>query len=154
MLIIKSSDLQNICQQAEKSYPEECCGLLLGKIKLEKIITQVYPTENIWNETDNQQLFADRKGENLSKKNRFSISPKAMLEAQKIAIAQKDTVVAIYHSHPDHPANPSECDRTLAWEQYSYIIISVNNGKATDYLSWVLDTKNQFQEEEIRVIPV
>jgi proteasome lid subunit RPN8/RPN11 len=152
MLIIKLSDFQIICQQAEETYPEECCGLLLGKINSkDKIVSQVYPTENVWTLSETQQLFANQKGENLSKKNRFAISPKAMLKAQKVAVEQKWTVIAIYHSHPDHPAIPSDCDHALAWEQYSYIIMSVDNGKVTEYRSWFLGENRQFTQEKILI---
>jgi proteasome lid subunit RPN8/RPN11 len=58
-------------------------------------------------------------------------------------------IIGIYHSHPDHPAVPSEFDRAIAWSQYSYIIVSVQQGKACDLKSWSLDDDHQFQPEEI-----
>jgi len=54
-----------------------------------------------------------------------------------------------YHSHPNTCAIPSEFDRVCAWHQYSYIIVSVQNGKACDLKSWSLDDRNCFQPEEI-----
>ncbi len=154
MIYLNSSDLQLICEYAEEIYPEECCGLLLGKnTSAEKIVTQVWPTKNVWNQFEMQQIFGNNQGENLSKKNRFAIAPKAMLEAQKAAVEQKWTIIAIYHSHPDHPAIPSECDQAIAWEQYSYIIISVENGKVSNYRSWILDKDYQFEEEYMAIAP-
>jgi proteasome lid subunit RPN8/RPN11 len=58
-------------------------------------------------------------------------------------------IIGIYHSHPDHPAVPSESDRLLAWSAYSYIILSVQSNGVADYRSWTLDEEQQFQEEEI-----
>lgn len=154
MIYLNSSDLQQICQYAEEIYPEECCGLLLGKItSAEKIVTQVWPTKNVWNQFEMQQIFGNNQGENLSRRNRFAIAPKAILEAQKYALEHKNTVMGIYHSHPDHPAIPSECDQAIAWEQYSYIIISVENGKVSNYRSWILDQDSRFEEEDIAIAP-
>jgi proteasome lid subunit RPN8/RPN11 len=152
MIYINSLDLQIICQQAEEIYPEECCGLLLGTITPEdKIVTQVWPAENVWNESENEQLFGKNQDKNLSKKNRFTIAPHEMLKAQKTAIEQGCNIIGVYHSHPDHPAIPSESDRAIAWEQYSYLIMSVNNGEIREYRSWILDEDRQFEEEDIKI---
>jgi len=58
-----------------------------------------------------------------------------------------------YHSHPDHPARPSEFDREHAWPWYSYVIVSVEAGNPKDLTSWRLeDDRSTFQPEE--VLPV
>ena len=87
-----------------------------------------------------------------SKRNRFSIDPQAMLQVQKAARARHLDIIGIYHSHPDNPAVPSEFDRAIAWSSYSYIIVSVEQGQATDLNSWTLDEDRQFQPEEILII--
>ena len=82
----------------------------------------------------------------------YWIAPEEMLAAMKDARQRNLEIVGIYHSHPDHPAVPSECDRRLAWSQYSYLIVSVLQGKATNAQSWVLDENHQFQPEAIHSI--
>lgn len=85
----------------------------------------------------------------LSKRTRYAIAPQVMLQAQKQARDRKLNIIGIYHSHTDNPAIPSEYDRQLAWQEYSYIIASVQNGKAGDMKSWTLDDSHQFQQEII-----
>ena len=87
-----------------------------------------------------------------SKRNRFSIAPQVMLQMQKAARERHLDIIGIYHSHPDNPAVPSEFDRAIAWSSYSYIIVSVEQGQATDLNSWTLDEDHQFQPEEILII--
>jgi proteasome lid subunit RPN8/RPN11 len=148
VIIVSSEHLEQICHHAETSYPEECCGLLLGKIDKEKTyLMQVQPTENSWNseKTDFPLEF----GKMGSKRNRFTIAPIEILKIQKEARYQNLEIIGIYHSHPDHQAIPSEFDHAIAWEQYSYIIVSVQQGKATDIRSWKLNDKRQFQPEKI-----
>jgi proteasome lid subunit RPN8/RPN11 len=71
------------------------------------------------------------------------------LQAQKQAREQNLHIIGFYHSHPDYPAIPSEFDRLYAWQEYSYIIVAVKNGKPTDINSWCLDETQQFQAEAI-----
>ena len=116
-----------------------------------KIVTKIWPTENSWNEDELLKEIDGLAVGKLSKRNRFSIEPKVMLRAQKEARNRHLSIIGIYHSHPDNLAVPSEFDRAIAWQQYSYIIVSVRQGKAEDILSWTLDDNHQFQQEEIRV---
>jgi proteasome lid subunit RPN8/RPN11 len=72
--------------------------------------------------------------------------------AEKAAGEQGLEVVGWYHSHPDHPARPSEYDRDYAWPWYSYIIVSVQNGAPRDMTSWRLnDDRAEFSPEGIEV---
>lgn len=139
-----------ICHHGESTYPEECCGLILGRLGREcKTVIEIIPTENAWN----SQLH-DLTGEQIveSTRRRYAIAPQVMLQAQKTARDRGLNIIGIYHSHPDHPAIPSECDRLYAWGEYSYIIVSVNNGKAGTVKSWSLDEHDQFQPEFINRI--
>jgi proteasome lid subunit RPN8/RPN11 len=146
MLKITQEHLNQILTHAEQIYPEECCGILLGKISdYSKIIVEVWPTENTWNKDDSIELF-NRQG---SKKDRFTIAPEILLKAQKEARDRQLNIIGIYHSHPNHPAIPSEFDRAIAWPEYSYIIVSVIQGKAKDIFSWILDDDRQFKQEKI-----
>ena len=153
MLIVNPKELNKICTHAESIYPEECCGLLLGKsANKHKIVTQVWQTENSWNNNNVNSLSEieeERKLE-LSKRNRFTIAPEVMLQAQKAARDSQLAIIGIYHSHPDHQAVPSEFDRAIAWQEYSYLIISVSQGQVSNILSWTLDNYHQFQSEDIK----
>jgi proteasome lid subunit RPN8/RPN11 len=84
-----------------------------------------------------------------TKQKRYWIKPATLLQAQKYARDRGWDIIGIYHSHPDHPALPSECDRQWAWPDYSYVIVSVTQAKADPIQSWVLDGQHQFQSEPI-----
>lgn len=149
-LSLSAEQRQAINTHAECAYPNECCGLLLGKTGPDcKVLVQVWPTSNTWNAQVAEDLDADP---SLSKSRRYWIAPEELLQAMRHARSQELDVIGIYHSHPDHSAVPSECDRQLAWPQYSYLIVSVQQGMATDCLSWSLDDNHQFQPELLQVV--
>jgi proteasome lid subunit RPN8/RPN11 len=146
--------LRLICSHAESTYPHECCGLLLGKLSQDdKILVEAIATENDWNPTTAADFQAIDPNLNLGtqKNTYYTIAPEVMLKVQKEASDRQLDIIGIYHSHPDHPAIPSEFDRLCGWQAYSYIIVSVLQGKARDVLSWSLDDNHQFQPEEIVV---
>jgi len=152
VLKISAAHLQKIQTHGESTYPEECCGLLLGKLKGDvKIVVEVLATENSWDgETDETgYAIANSPQGESTKRNRFRIAPIEMLNAQKDARARQLDIIGVYHSHPDHPPEPSECDRAIAWSRYSYIIVSVQQGLACNIICWTLDQNHQFQPEEI-----
>ena len=81
---------------------------------------------------------------------RFAVDPLALMKAEKSAAEEGMVVLGFYHSHPDRPARPSEFDREHAWPFYSYIIVSIAQGKAVDMTSWVLDDESMtFSRQEI-----
>ena len=82
---------------------------------------------------------------------RFELDPRDYMRADKQARAAGLDIIGIYHSHPDHPAQPSETDRAAAWEGYSYVIVAVNGGKAGDFHSFELQGE-QFKQEEVRCL--
>ncbi|OKH32452.1 hypothetical protein NIES2119_26090 [[Phormidium ambiguum] IAM M-71] len=148
MLQISLENLQEICAHAERTYPEECCGIMLGKIDDDgKTVVEVWETLNVWEEEKWAEFPAS--GGARSKDSTFAIAPLDIIKAQKAARDRQLQIVGYYHSHPDHPAIPSEMDRAIAWAVYSYIIVSVPKGKAGEVRSWCLDEAHQFQEEEI-----
>lgn len=114
-----------------------------------KTVVEVIPTVNAWN--TEAADFADETTE-YSTRRRYAIAPGFMLQMQRDARNRNLNIIGIYHSHPDYPAIPSECDRLYAWPEYSYIIISVANGKAGELQSWSLDESHQFQAETIEYI--
>jgi proteasome lid subunit RPN8/RPN11 len=117
------------------SYPYECCGFLFGKEENEeRIITLAKEVIN-------------SKEEN--KERRFEISSKDYMKAERFADENNLTMLGVYHSHPDHPAVPSEHDLKQALPFFSYVIVSVRKGKLHNILSWRLNDKGMFVEETV-----
>ena len=128
-----------IYDHGRDAYPEECCGVMIGRVESgsgEVVISEVQSAEN--------------EREDSRRHNRFLISPQALLEAQRSARERGLDVLGYYHSHPDHPARPSEFDREHAWPGTSYLIISVEEGSVVDATSWRLaDDRSRFDQEEL-----
>lgn len=123
---------------------------MLGTVGIDrKTLVELRAVENTW---DNQLSEDSTIQASLPKSRRYWIAPEDMLAAMRYAHSHALDVIGVYHSHPDHPAIPSECDRQLAWQQYSYVIVSVEQGTAKDCRSWALDDRHQFQPEDIWVI--
>jgi proteasome lid subunit RPN8/RPN11 len=128
-----------IGKHGAETYPHECCGALLGRDASEDIreVRDLFPLVN-------------RRDD--SPRNRFSVTAEDVLDAEKAALGAGLDVVGWYHSHPDHPARPSEYDRDHAWPWYSYIIVSVQAGSPRDMTSWRLnDDRAEFSVEEIEI---
>jgi len=136
MLKIRGFALQKIIAQAERDYPYETCGLLLGKYDGDlRIVFGAYETPNV---------NPDRKND------RYEIDPKDYLKAEKKAKEFGLEIVGVYHSHPDHPDRPSQYDQERAFEGFSYIILSVSKGRVVSYKSWEL-IDGKFREEPIEI---
>lgn len=151
MIRLSQEHLQNIRAHAESTYPDECCGIILGYLANEgKTVVEVMPTENAWNTEAVAEFSGERTAE--SKRRQYAIAPEVMLKTQKEARHRSLNIIGIFHSHPDISAIPSECDRLYAWQGYSYIIVTVQNGKAGELRSWSLDDRHQFQAEAIENI--
>ncbi len=133
-LVITSDDLKAIGRHGEATYPEECCGFLIGRAAGETTtVERLLPVDN------------ERQD---SRHNRFVINPETVLAAHKEARAAGADVVGYYHSHPDHPSRPSDFDRDHAWPGLSYLLVSVQQGRAADARSWRLtDDRDRFDEE-------
>jgi proteasome lid subunit RPN8/RPN11 len=143
---------RRIREAGERAWPNECCGFVLGTLEGgvqggEKRADAILPVENTW-----------EAGERY---HRFVISPEDFMRAEREARREKKEILGIYHSHPDHPAKPSDYDREQALPFYSYLIVSVRGGVAgspaaggadacPQLTSWELsETRDQFLEEEI-----
>ena len=122
---------------AERIYPHECCGFLLGRVGDGlRVVEQVEPATNGRGEEERY--------------NRFTITPEAYLGAEKAARQAGLDVLGFYHSHPDAPARPSAYDLEHAWPWYSYVIVAVREGAAEQMTSWVLeDDRTRFNEQAI-----
>jgi proteasome lid subunit RPN8/RPN11 len=140
MIELNKQQLDEVCEHGERDYPHECCGLLIGRFEADgrKMVVEVYPISNAREEE--------------AKRNRFLIKPEELMRGERHARERKLDVVGFYHSHPDHPAAPSQFDLEHAWPVYSYIIVSVREGRAVDLRSWEMEAdRSRFNEEEISV---
>jgi proteasome lid subunit RPN8/RPN11 len=135
MVIIETQARQLMTADAVTTFPDECCGFLFGIEKRdERLVTDVLIVNNA------------KEGD---KKRRFEISPKDYMKAEQYADENNLQLLGVYHSHPNHPAVPSEHDRVAAQPWFSYIIISVINKDIDAIRSWRLNEKNQFEEEKL-----
>lgn len=137
-LYLEDCAKDSITMHAEGGYPDEICGILLGReIGGRRVIHNTMPIENSFEEGERHH--------------RFLITPEAMLKAEKLAGYDRMDVLGIYHSHPDAPARPSEYDRDhAAWTAWSYVITSVKGGHVVDLRAWKLrEDRSVFDEEEI-----
>src|SRR5574344_61587 len=136
MIEINSDQLEQIKAHETRDYPYGCCGILLGKFKDgEKTVTQVL---EIYNEKEEE-----------NRHNRYLIPSKKILETELYAIKNGIDIVGFYHSHPDNSATPSAFDVEHALPVYSYLIVSVYDGKAVDLTVSVLSNDREKFEKEI-----
>ena len=135
-LKIGRGDVGHIHEHAREAYPEECAGAIVGMDVGEmKIVVDVWRAENV---------HEDERG------HRFLIEPLKTKEFEERAAERDMDVLGFYHSHPDHPAEPSEYDREHAWPYYSYVIASVGGDGVKEMRSWVLrGDRSGYDEEQI-----
>lgn len=123
-------------EDALNSYPYECCGFFYGTEDEERIITKAIPVNNTKEE---------------NRERRFEISAKDYIKAEEYADENNLLLLGVYHSHPDHPAIPSEHDLRQAVPYFSYIILSIKKGKLANTLSWRLNDSSKFEEESLEI---
>ena len=140
-MLTLSSDLdKRIRTDGETAYPNECCGVLMGEV------------DNEGRKTARSALTIDNAREDGEQYHRFLITPEDMMKAEQTARSLKLDVIGFYHSHPDHPSAPSGYDKDHALPFYSYVIVSVDKGKARVLTSWELtDDRNDFLQENINM---
>lgn len=142
MLKISRAHYEVMRQHGERTYPNECCGVLLGKIAdHSREVHSVIAASN--SRTD-------------SAHNRYNILPAELIKIQRLARAQDQDIVGFYHSHPDHPARWSATDFAEAhWIGCSYVITSIETGHAAGTASFLLsgagEDDKRFEEEEIEI---
>jgi proteasome lid subunit RPN8/RPN11 len=143
MLRIHYADYEVLRAHGEETYPNECCGVLLGK--------------NIAGEGNHvQQIVRADNTRTDSAHNRYNIAPQELVKIQRQARSLGLDIVGFYHSHPDHPAQWSETDFAEAhWLGCSYIITSVEQGKAALTNSFLLSGSTEedktFEDEPIQI---
>ncbi len=132
-IVIDGESLRIMQEHALKTYPYECCGALLG---LDGEVKEALPLQNV---------------EEENPRRRFQIDPKDFMYIENRARELRLQLLGIYHSHPDHPARPSDFDLSMAWEGLSYVILSVSEGKVEDVRSFRLKKGGGgFVEEDIQ----
>jgi proteasome lid subunit RPN8/RPN11 len=142
---------ESIRKHGAETYPHECCGALLGRDAAETSGTATAGSVNL-PAREVLALFPLVNRRDDSPHNRFSVTPDDVRAADKAAQERGLELVGWYHSHPDHPARPSQYDREHAWPWYSYIIVSVANGKPQEITSWRLaDDRSEYACEEIAI---
>lgn len=128
-----------IAEQARAGYPFEVCGVLLGE---DGTVREVVPVSN--RETESPRV-------------RYQIAPEDLIRIQREAREAGCEIVGYYHSHPDHPARPSETDRRVAAEGLSdgviHVVVGVARGEGTEATAWVFHDRDQaFAEEPFDII--
>ncbi len=138
MLKLTNDVYQVMQEDAENKYPNECVGFCFGEDGHPRVVTEARPVTN------------SKEGD---QRRRFEVSARDYMEAEQHAARTGQTLLGVYHSHPDHPAQPSEHDRKQAVPFFSYIILSVQKGEVDNTTSWLLNEEGQFDEEELQYEP-
>ena len=130
--------LAQIHAHGAKAYPQEGAGFLLGTDEAQRTVQAIFSLSNA--------------REEAARHNRYLITPadylKAELQAERLGLK----LIGVFHSHPDHPNQPSEFDREWAQPYFSYIITSVESGKARESRSWrLVEDRSRFEEEKIQI---
>ena len=121
-----------IRQHGAEAYPHECCGALFGR---DGVVRASFALPNTTEE---------------GPRRRFMVSPLDYREAERQASIAGGELLGFYHSHPDHPARPSQYDLDHAWPFFSYIIVAVRAGVPEDMTSWRLrEDRSAFDPEEL-----
>lgn len=136
MIVASQAVLDAIRRHGRETYPEECCGALLGSNGGR--LASVQRIEPIANARGDQR------------RRRFRIEPADYLRAEEAAEAEGLAILGFYHSHPDHPAVPSEYDREHALPVFHYLVLAVSSGVPGEIASWVLsEDRASFERETL-----
>ncbi|WEK37921.1 MAG: M67 family metallopeptidase [Candidatus Pseudobacter hemicellulosilyticus] len=139
MIIIDPTVRKAIFNDGISAFPDECCGFLFGK-------------ENGAGHRSITEILVVNNAKEGDKRRRFAISPLDYLRAEQYADEQELLLLGVYHSHPNHPAIPSEHDRVAAQPFFSYVIVSIVEGKPDDLRSWRLTDDASFIEENVGIV--
>lgn len=138
-ILIPTSVLEVLKREAIEAYPEECCGVLVGRLHAREPLTAEVHEVAV---AGNQAI--DRRQE------RFVIDIHLLLRVQKEARERELEVLGYYHSHPDHGAIPGRLDRESAWPEVSYLILAVQEERVTGVRCWRLrEGGDAFEEVDI-----
>ncbi len=133
-LHLTSGVAEAVGAHSREAYPHECCGALLGG---DDTARDAFPLPNTTDE---------------GPRRRFLVRPDDYRQAERRATERGLDLLGFYHSHPDHPARPSQYDLDHAWPVFSYVIVSVRKGEPSEMTSWRLrDDRSAFDEEPLTV---
>ncbi len=140
-VIMPPEQLHTLKAHLEAGYPNEGAGFLLGRMEGDTFrVSAIHPLENKWEEG--------------SQRNRFRLEPGDAVKAELAAARQGLDVIGVFHSHPDHPALPSQWDLEWAtWPNFAFLITTVAEGKATMTRAWRLREDRDAFDEDILTIP-
>ena len=125
---------------ARETYPAECCGVFVGRVD-----RSAHRVETVH--------VADNARESENQHNRFLIPPEVIARVMREAAKAGLDIIGYYHSHPDHPSQPSDYDREHAWPNTSYLIFSVMKGEIATTQSWRLrEDRESFEEETVEIL--
>ena len=123
-----------IRRHGREAYPHECCGALIGRT------SRVTLAMALPNKTED------------GPRRRFLVRPTDYRAAERHASDLGAMLLGFYHSHPDHPARPSQYDLDQAWPSFAYVILAVRSGEPQAMTSWRLrEDRSAFDEELIHV---
>ena len=121
-----------IRRHGEETFPHECCGALVG---VDGHASAVVALPNTTEE---------------GPRRRFLVRPSDYRLAEQRARDLGGELLGFYHSHPDHPARPSEFDLDHAWPTFAYVIVAVAAGaSAAMTVWWLKDDRTIFEEGEL-----
>jgi proteasome lid subunit RPN8/RPN11 len=150
MIRLSEADLDAIRAHGAATFPNECCGVMLGDVEgADKRVREIRPLANVFEpsaEFETSVLPADTAAEDVAtigQERRYFVSPQEMFALMQEERRTKRKVLGFYHSHPNHPARPSAYDREWASPWYTYIIVSVMEGRPDDLTAWQLDDDRQ-----------
>lgn len=139
MILLPPVLLKQIVDAAEAAFPEECCGLIVGRSQAPDrlLATRLAVSDNV--ATDDRRQ-------------RFEIDPRVRLRIEREVRGGPERVIGVYHSHPGHRAQPSLRDLSMAFEpDLVWLITSVIDGQAVHTTAHALDADGrQFHEVPLR----
>ena len=137
-LSFEGGQLERMRELAEAAYPYEGCGVLVGSA-----------AERGWRVS---QVLAGRNLVQDRRRDRYELDPRDIIAAERAARDRAQEVVGFFHTHPDHPARPSQFDRDHAWPGYVYVVCAVQEGRMTRATAWRLGGQEldaQFEELDL-----
>lgn len=130
--------LEIMAKDAKSAFPHECCGFMYGHVQSTHL--ELLRVEPVLNRTE------------VNAERRFQIAPLDYLAAERRAEREGCALIGVYHSHPMHPAIPSEHDLAVAMPEFSYVILSSFKDVVYSVRSWRLNSKGTFSEESIQYL--
>lgn len=138
-LTLNASQQSEIFAHAERSYPDECCGAIFGRVDgSSRQIVTLREMENTWDAAERRR--------------RFLITPAEYMRVEREADDLGLSLIGFYHSHPNSEARPSEFDREHAWPWFTYPIVEVRDGRAMGMRVWQLrDDRSGYDELDLQI---